>query len=324
MQKVYCDQSLCELFLLEDEQTIYKIAEEFCDVVTDLSDEEIIAMAQENPIVKHFIKRDSGNFYGDTKSFERIRKQDYGSFVNDILILPDNVDVGEIRKQYGILALHMDDSFPDEQNTYFGFTLNGEEDSPFKNWSSIFSEKDVLPVNSAILVDNYLWNNLEEFSAENGENLYPIMEAIIPKQLKVPFNLTIVILNKDKRFNPKIATDKIHKIEKNLNKRTGVEVNVGLITQMDNKIFHERVLLTNYHYVYSDKGFTIFKHGKLQERTKGDRNWVFLNIQNYTGELRKHHHNNVLKAVRDAYQKSCEINTAMIFNAGKLGNPLLN
>lgn len=324
MQKVYCDQNLCELFLLEEEQTIYKIAEEFCDIVTDLSDEEIIDIATENPIISHFIKRESGNFYGDVKAFDRIKNQDYTTFLNDILILPDEVNVEVIRNEYGVLALHLEDPFPDKQNFHFGYSLYAEEDCPFKDWESIFAEKSLLPVNSAVLIDNFLWKDLSDFSSDNGENLYPIMESIIPKELKIPFKLTIVVQNKNGRFTPRNISEKIKKIEKNLKKRTRVDVQVGVVTQTDTKIFHERVLLTNYHYIYSDKGFSIFKNGRIKEYTKGDRNWVFLNIHNYEGEIRKHQHKKNINDLKTAIQDIERSSTEIIFTAGNLDNPLLN
>src|SRR5690606_21016021 len=128
------------------------------------------------------------------------------------------------------------------------------------------------------------WKDVADFSSDNGENLYPIMESIIPKGLKISFKLTIVVQNKNGRFTPRNILEKIKKIEKNLKKRTKIDVQVGVVTLTDTKIFHERVLLTNYHDIYSDKGFSIFKNGRMREYTKGDRNGVFLNINNYEGK----------------------------------------
>ncbi|MEP6262741.1 MAG: hypothetical protein ABJ092_14290 [Gillisia sp.] len=324
MQKVYCEQSLVDLLLLEEDNTIYKIIEKFYDVVTDLETEEILELIKDNPVIKHFIKRDSGSLYGDSSAFAKINDQNYTPFLNDILILPDDIDVKSIRSEYGILALHLEDSFPDEQDFHFGYSLFADEDCPFKNWESIFSTRSLLPVNSAVLIDNFLWKDFFDFSRENGENLYPIMESIIPKELKIPFKLTIVVQNKNGRFTPRNIPEKIKKIEKNLKIRTKVDVQVGVVTQTDTKIFHERVLLTNYHYIYSDKGFSIFKNGRITEYTKGDRNWVFLNIHNYKGEIRKHQHKKNINYLKRAIKDIERSNTEIIFTAGNLDNPLLN
>ena len=92
---------------------------------------------------------------------------------------------------------------------HFGFSFN--EESKFHSWEAVF-KNPIHPINSAILIDNFLWGKLENFNEDNVENFYVIFEKLIPKTLKVPFYLSIIISNKDNRLNPKNAQEKINKV----------------------------------------------------------------------------------------------------------------
>lgn len=323
MHNIYCSSGLCES-LLDEDSLLIKIANLCGDLVVDLEDTDLLKLIEINPIAKQLMKRDTGSLYNDKEAFEKIDNCDYSSFLSDILILDKNKDVKKIRQKYGVLALHIKDDFLKEQNYYFGYSLNGEKQSRFKKWEDIFSVKLIEPLNSAILVDNFLWDDLEKFNTDNDENIFPILERLVPSTLEVPFRLTIVVENGNGRFNPVNMAEKIKKIERKFKKRTGISAEVDIITHSTKKVFHERVLVTNFHYIYSDKGFTVFRDRRYKNKTKGDRNWIFMHIENYEGEIRKHHHQDVIRSVKEALIKSKRLNTSAIFYSGTNNNPLLN
>lgn len=329
-QKVYCSQNeFNELFLTDvNNDILEKIITDFCDIYMDIEESEIIVLSSENPIFKRLLKRDSGTIISAINEFESIRSNSFFPFLNDILILNKETNTGAIRNDFGILALKSDDKeYLESLDYHFGYSFNKGKDkeNPFKTWSDVFKSKKIEPLNSAIIIDNFLWNNIDDFHNENLENLYPIFENLIPKTLKIPFHISIITSNNKSCYSKKFI-EKLNKIVKNLKASTGVNIEISLSTHTDavKDDIHERVILTNYHYIYSDKGFNVFKDNKIILSTKGDRNWVFKDVRNYYGEIRKHHQIENLNMVKKRILSNQKIDTDVIFNLGNTNNPLLN
>jgi len=325
MGKAYCNSELSEfLFILDDTDPLFKIVSEFYDLALDLEDDEIFQLVQENPVANYFFKRESVGIIGDKDGFDKIDNQDYVPFSNDIIICDEAVNVSEIREKFGVLAVHIEDEFLSEQNFNFGYTIEPNQECKFKCWSDVVDPKPFTPVNAAILVDNFIWKNKADFHNENTENLYELIAKLIPKTLEVPFQLLVNIDFRNTGIEKQEAEEKLKKVKKNLEKITGKTVEVGISSHSNPKLFHSRVILTNHHYFYSDRGFTIFKNGKVKDATHGTRNWVFLGIENYVGEINKHHHNNLIRNLKQSTSDNETINTNAIYNVGEWKNRLLN
>jgi hypothetical protein len=323
-QKAYCSQNeFNELFLTDvNNDILEKIITDFCDIYMDIEEAEIIVLSSENPIFKRLLKRDSGTIISAINEFESIRSNSFFPFLNDILILNKEANTEAIRNDYGILAIKTNDvDYLESLDYHFGFSFN--EESKFHSWEAVF-KNPIHPINSAILIDNFLWGKLENFNEDNVENFYVIFEKLIPKTLKVPFYLSIIISNKDNRLNPKNAQEKINKVSSNLKKITGIDIEISITTQTNTDVFHERVILTNHHYIYSHKGFTVFKNNKVINQTNGDRNWVYKDIKNYEGEIKKHFHYKLIRNIIKQIDFNNKTSTNTIFNLGNTNNPLLN
>tara|TARA_R110002073_G_scaffold57778_4_gene146611 strand:- start:417 stop:1394 length:978 start_codon:yes stop_codon:yes gene_type:complete len=325
MGKAFCRNEIVDyFFILDEKDSLFKIVDEFYDLALDIDEDEIFELIKENPIANYFFKRDTASIISDKDSFEKIDKADYLPFSNDVLLCDDTTDVVEIRNKFGVLALHLEDEFLNDQNFNFGYTLERDKECMFKCWADVIDPKPFIPSNSAILVDNFIWKNKAEFHNENTENLYEIISKIIPKDLVVPFQLLINIDFRNAGIEKKEAEEKLKKVKKNLEKLTGKAVEVGVSSHSNPKLFHSRVILTNHHYFYSDRGFTILKNGKIKDATYGTRNWVFYGIENYVGEINKHHHNNLIRNLKKSTNDNSSIDTDAIYNVGDWKNRLLN
>ena len=245
----------------------------------------------------------------------------YHFFLNDLIILGDEVLIEKLRNEYGILALKLEDDFLEKQNLHFGYSIGPHKDS-LKCWSDIFKVKTLNPINSAILIDNFLWSNLSNYKQENEDNIYPILENLIPHNLEVPFHLIIVIQNKDGHINKEKAKEIIKKMNKRIVRENGLLISI--ITQTDTKTFHERLILTNYHYVYSHKGFVTFNRGRVKNETNGFRDWVFKDINNYMGEINKHKHQRSTLNVFNLVGKNMKTESSIIFCQGDTDSPLFS
>ena len=322
--KAICEFDIFEELIKEDKSIIYKILDEFYDIVIDKDLESVHKLIEENPIAKYFLKRENATLLSDNGEFKKIGKEEYSNFLNDIVLLPEDKDTEAIRTEYGVMAIHLNDKCLVDNNSNIGYSFNITGGSTFSNWEDLILVKKVEIVNSAIIIDNYLWDKFENFKEDNEENLYPLLASIIPKSLKIPFHLIFVIQNSKSKFTPEKAKEKLKKVKRDLERITGVTIELGLISQTDTKVFHKRVILTNHHYIISDKGFTIFKRGKVTNNTEGTRNWVFKDILNYIGEIDKHKHINTINDLKDLIKINKERGTDVIFNEGNMDNPLLN
>jgi hypothetical protein len=322
MGKLYCASKEFEELVSLKESMLYKIMYEFYDVIVDIDVSDLEELLTDERIIRKLKRREYAGIETDDEVFAKLAESDYSDFLNDILILPKDIDVKKIRSEFGIMALHIEDDLFDEMNRSFSFSFNAKsKNNKFKNWSELFNKRKIPVVNSAILIDNFLWKDMGDFSNDNDSNLYPIFEAIIPSKLQVPFHIIIILQNKNAGFKRKTLHEKINKVKKRLKKSKGVEIIIGVATQTDTKLFHKRVILTNYHYIHSDKGFTTFDGERVKNITSGSRNWVFKDILDYDGDIDKHHHADELRKVYDlVYSRRGD--NEVVFREGNMENPL--
>jgi hypothetical protein len=326
-QKAFCSlNAFNQLFINNSNEILEKILTDFCDIYMDVNEDEIDDLKIENPIFKSFMKRDIGTVLPAKNDFQQIDAKNFILFVNDILVLDENFNTKSIREDFGILAIKTNEvEYLESLDYHFGYSFQKGTENQFNSWGEVFSLKTPEPINSAIVIDNHLWKNLDDFHNENLENLYEIFENLIPKTLKIPFHLSLITSNNKGLFNPKFI-EKLSKIVKNLKTKTGINIEISFSTHTDavKDDIHERVILTNYHYIYSDKGFNVFKDKNIILATKGDRNWVFKDVRNYYGEIRKHQHFKNIIMVKKRIKDNEKINSDVIFNIGNINNPLLN
>ncbi|GAA4059669.1 hypothetical protein [Flavobacterium chungnamense] len=326
-QRAYCfSNEFNQLLVNNSNDILEKILNDFCDVYLDLDEEEILNLIEENPIFKSFSKREIGSVIPAKVDLDNIKNNDFIPYLNDILVLNENFKTDEIRADYGILAIKPDEiEYLESLDFHFGYSFQKDEKNDFDSWEDVFNLKTLEPINSAIVIDNYLWKNLDDFHNENLENLYPIFENLISKKLKIPFHLSIVTSNNKSLLSKKFI-EKLNKIVKNLKAKTGVDVEISLSTHTDTvkDDLHERVIITNFHYIYSDKGFNVFKDKKIILSTKGDRNWVYKDVKKYYGQIRKHQHFQNIQLVKKRIIENQKIDSDVIFNIGNTNNPLLN
>jgi hypothetical protein len=328
--RLFCSLDQLEEVLLykEDYQTLSNIIENFCDVVLDLTHDELLSIIKTNPILKMLFKREDSTLISDKIAYSSFTNKEFNNFLNDILILDiEEKHTKRIRDEYGILAINLKESFLEEQNYHHGYSIGTSSTSLKECWSELFKDSTIEPINSAIIIDNFLWSQISLYPEDNMYNIYPILKAIIPKKLKTPFHLKIILQNKDGRLERKKAKPIISKMKKAIKKDIGVDIEISIATQTDTKIFHERVILTNYHYIYSDKGFVCFKNRREIKKTNGTRNWVFKDINNFRGEIDKHRHiansRNVYNLIKLNYKED-ENESDTIFYQGEVLSPILS
>jgi hypothetical protein len=179
--------------------------------------------------------------------------------------------------KYGIISA----SESEYLSKYEFFKDSGEaiEKGTHDSWNRLLSNSKH-QFNAMVVMDNYIFHDRPDF------NLSEILETLLPKEIDVPFHLTIVAstervaydeLAKDKkheRISIEEYTEKrrekiislIHNIRPSLAKNLEVET-----FRMDKRYVHDRTILTNYMLLYAGGGFNLFGKDKETGENKAGK-----------------------------------------------------
>jgi hypothetical protein len=178
----------------------------------------------------------------------------------------EDTDIQKIESDFGCMAFNSDNL--EKASFLFSWFLSpiSKKNRTPKNWNFLNDFKH--PSNSMVLTDNYLFDYNDE---EMNENLIPFLKNLMPNTLKIPFQLTII--GKDTKKNIDIKQKKIE-IEKSLKKAFDYDINLTIIPVS----VHDRNIFTNYMWIYSGIGLSIFKVESKNLRLKNNSTFTFLPI----------------------------------------------
>lgn len=132
----------------------------------------------------------------------------------------------------------------------------------FRNFDFLHKHKH--PINSLIITDDYLFNDSKGYALDAIElNLKPILKRLIPKKLEEVFHLTIVCSGPS---GVSLDKDLIRKEIELILK----DYPFDCLIEFYSYKFHKRVLITNYAYIASDKGF---RNLSFDKRNEGQKTW---------------------------------------------------
>lgn len=159
-------------------------------------------------------------------------------------------------------------------NIHFNNSINN-----FPGW--IFLKEKRLPINSFIIVDQFLLKDSSTF----GENLFSIIENILPDSLEdLSFHLSIISSqagHSDRAFIQK-KFDRINDFILKLDKPYSVEFTIWLSSS---KYTHNRWMLSNYFHLKSEQSFSYYdKYVKINKEAE-------LSYFGINGRPYKFHHN---------------------------------
>ena len=236
-------------------------------VITDATEEQILR----DEFLKIIIKQ---------KTYQRCNNDFVDKIINN-LNLPCNTEnlcatylldksVSEcqnIEKKYGVLALNAKNA-TDRRYLFKGDGFSLDKAIRYNLRYLTFKEKLSQPCNSLIIIDPYLLIKRE--ISGDGEIYYPgisnnlesLLDTILPQELEVDFNLTIISCL-DKPDEVKRVYEKIKKCLKRI--RKGLSVKLGLFYTGKgyfHKIesFHSRHIISNTFAVDSEDGLDLFNN----------------------------------------------------------------
>ncbi len=327
LQNVYCSKNFFEEIVLFYNETpeynlIFTILYEYSNVLLDISDDEFDRLLQEDGPYKIFIKREACECIPLPDFFKNIENDDLETYSTDLFFLDKEIEyITKIRNKKGLFVYSLEELKSIlELNKPLEYTFSKER-STFSGWADLFKAKNITPINGAIIIDNYLF---KDFDDRKDENILSIIANIIPAELDIPFHLTIITDNSAQQIKKKHAEKIAGIISDHINKIHSINPEVGIVTHSKCPDFHKRVILTNHFYIYSDKGFSIFKKGVVKEDTDGDIRWVYDSVCNITGDLRKYKHADMISKVTKLLNKNNNSPNQSDFIVGSSKNRLLN
>ncbi|MCH5345878.1 MAG: hypothetical protein J1E63_02140, partial [Muribaculaceae bacterium] len=196
---------------------------------------------------------------------------------------------------------------------------HGEEYEDISTWKDVFNAINIVPINSAVIIDNYIFNHFDR----RKQSLYSIIKELVPQNLKIPFHLTIFINNE----NGKVEKQKMEQVIKEIHElKLGATINVSIVAHTIKNETHDRHILTNYHLITSGKGFGVIDYRNVQENTKGEIVSTFHNIEYMPAfTTHKHQHSQLLDWMKDIYVDRKGMNAIYAFEIGdKFENRLLS
>lgn len=331
--RLFCNiQTLSEVIRLRKDRpynSVFSVIEKLSDIYLEAMDKaQIMKLASINPVINKLLKRVNRNISptNDIKNEIRSFKAD------DIFLMlpPDSTKFSEFRETHGILITK---SLTDMevlgnlcQTNFRPFNFltekqkehlkkNYEEYEDISSWAEIFDSIKIEPINAAVIIDNFLFNNFDGRKA----SLYNIIKILVPHNLKIPFHLTIFIYNDGnlKKEKMEVVINEIH----NLNPK----IQVSILAHTIKDETHDRHILTNYHFITSGRGFgtTDFRNAKYNAKgliTSTFHGIDFLpSIQTF-----KHQHSQLIDLLKDIYIDKKGMESVYAFEVGdKFNNRLL-
>ena len=144
------------------------------------------------------------------------------------------------------------------------------------NWA-IF-DNFLHPFNSIVILDDYLLTDPQTIIEEN---LIALLKKIMPKKLHQDIEFQITIIGEN--ANVKLI-DKKNKIQSKLTSVFDYKINVSIIPEK----VHDRRIFTNYYWINSGYGFTIFESEKVKKETSFTFIPIFCENKERQKEIKKY------------------------------------
>ncbi|RFP64356.1 hypothetical protein D0N36_14295 [Hymenobacter lapidiphilus] len=273
-RKAYCTlEALEEIF--DDPVThadLYHILRDYHDVVLNLPEEDLELEILQNQYLRTLCKRGVYQLAGETNFYECLPEEFMACTAGGLFILDESPAVcADLSTRYGACVLSLRDPAPSHTLTHHYYRQMAHQDSftessptgssptdipatsARQGWPALLAPMGRLPMNSLLLVDNYLFTNLHE----GRKNLLSLLDGLLPPRLDVEFHLLLVTTNPRNVLSPAVLADLFDQIRTHLNRP--YPLLLGLLTHGgQDRRFHRRAWVSNYHFGSSDRGFVCF------------------------------------------------------------------
>lgn len=262
-RKAYCTlEALEEIF--DNPATyadLYHILRDHHDVVLNLPEEDLEAALRHNPYLRSLSKRGVYAVAGGPAFYECLPEAFIASAAGGLFILDESpATCAALAARHGVCVLSLQDASPvDTLTNHYYRQLEhqdqyvDEQPTERHGWPAVLAPLGPLPMNSLLVVDNYLFTNLHE----GRKNLLSLLDGLLPPALEVEFHVLLVTTNPRNVLSAEVLADLFHTLRQRLNRPYPLAF--GLLTHGGHdRRFHRRAWVSNYHFGCSDRGFVCF------------------------------------------------------------------
>ncbi|KXX70092.1 hypothetical protein [Flammeovirga sp. SJP92] len=243
----------------------YSFLNKQADLRLDVDPTQLSMMSKTNPYIKKMLKNASSggsSLRCEKEAFDQLEEVSQRTMPQTMFFLDkSNRECEDFEKKYGLITLN-----PNRIQSKAGFMFNWSlynvtKDrgavKRFEKWSQL--ERFRHPHNSMVIIDNYLLKDLGEME----ENLIPMLDALLPEELEVTFQLTLISVDlRDKPLSMKKYIE--WELNKKLNRPYQIEV---CVIKTESNKNHDRNIFTNYLWMHSGHSFTYLRRQQVSKNT---------------------------------------------------------
>lgn len=268
-RKFYCSLATLEKLVLDNvAPEVRSLLSRHDTLVLDISEQQLDEeLASSDSILQPLLKSEANGLTLDTQPEclndpeVLLRAEAAGAMV---LLDRSPEECRLLEQQFGVCVLSLAQLQPAATLTAY-FYRQIEKDVDYRRsqgqqdlmaWGDVLADKPDLPLNALVVIDNYLLKD-REAGFESTTNL---LEALLPVGLSraLPFEVLLVVSAQNHQHLHRIDVleELAARLEKRLNRP--YPVRVGILTHNNDGRFHRRVVVSNYHFLRSDRGFAQF------------------------------------------------------------------
>ncbi|MBK9246552.1 MAG: hypothetical protein IPM69_00185 [Ignavibacteria bacterium] len=290
MMQIYSDLEQFETIVLYQDKfpNWYKIFCEHSKLFINMSDDEYNLAKVTNPIIEEFIKINAGREPIPLKYQFKSLKDDF-SIVADTPRAVYLLDItkekaNQLQKEYGVIIQGIDgiDDGVLRNNHFRSLKANMVLNPKSSNGWDQLVNVNIPPINAIVITDNYLFANEDGIRGRN--NIVKFIETILPDELAIDFNI-LLIANEHTNMNESLCNNLLKDIVdaiRKFNKPYKIIFELVLAESI-----HNRIAVSNYFTITTEKGFAVFKSGdlsKVHENTQIRVESVFHRINKNEGD----------------------------------------
>ena len=191
------------------------------------------------------------------------------SDTNSIILLDISTEEAKnISDTYGIVCQPFEEDINNNPLFQEGIEKNVYKDEHPKGWQDIFCSDCDIPSNSLIFVDRYLFSKEGSITSQDGiENVYDILNSVLPKSLGVDYHILIVFdastLNSNDGDTFQRISTHLNKLKERLRRTRKYNIIIETLSLDRNTPHynetHNRRILSNYFILRVDRSLKAFR-----------------------------------------------------------------
>lgn len=272
-RKFYCslDTLKAVLFKPKDNVELGALLPHHSQVMLDVSSDQIDQVEDDlnNPESsfameirnKGYIIKPQADCFNDMEAL--LRKEASGAL---FLIDKEPAECENLSRKFGICAVSLNQLQAMETLTthYYRQIEKGGNYSralggqTLTGWRDILAEKPFIPLNALVIIDNFLLKSV----AKGQKSIINLLDALLPDTLAINlvFEVLIVVSAKEYPISAEVLDTVALGVEAGIKRPYSIKV--GILTHNADGRFHRRVIISNHHFLRSDRGFAHFTDAK--------------------------------------------------------------